>query len=274
MSTRSLEEKLDLLYAADPSEFVALRKQLQGELRAAGDKPEALLLGRARRPSTSMWAMNQLVRRRPELVDALLERGAELRSVQTQPRGNREAVQEAIRAHRTALADATAAAVDVLGPRANDAFREDILTALRAASIQSEIGRELRRGRLVRSDDLTSGFPEPGAFASESAETRLSPGRTATKDSRKRPPTRREEAHEKLIADSPTRAIERETRRRLDHALQEQVSEESAAGAAQRRVDELREQLTSARAELRDAEARARKARAEAARLAARLERG
>src|ERR1044071_10017002 len=79
MPPQSLEETLDQLYAADPDEFVALRKQLQGELRSAGQKPEAALLGRARRPSTSMWAVNQLVRRRPELVDALLERSDALR---------------------------------------------------------------------------------------------------------------------------------------------------------------------------------------------------
>src|SRR5690242_13512906 len=117
MPSPSLAALLDQLYAADPAEFVVVRKQLQGQLRAAGQKPEAALLGRARRPSTAMWAVNQMVRRRPELVDTLLERSDALRSAQTS--GDRDALREAIRAHRAALADATAAALEVLESRAN-----------------------------------------------------------------------------------------------------------------------------------------------------------
>src|SRR6188768_2629087 len=128
MPPPSLEETLDQLYAADPEEFVALRKRLQGELRSAGLKPEAALLARARRPSTSMWAVNQLVRRRPELVDELLER--------------------------------------------SEALREEILSVLRAASTEPELGHELRVGRLVRADDLTPAFPEFGGFSPSARDER------------------------------------------------------------------------------------------------------
>ena len=85
----ALEAALDQLYAADPSEFVAVRKQLASELRAAGDKDGAKELAHARRPSTSAWAVNQLVRRSPQIVDDLLERSRDLRVAADRARGRR-----------------------------------------------------------------------------------------------------------------------------------------------------------------------------------------
>src|ERR1700761_8529976 len=99
MPDHSLDEMLGQLYAADPADFVALRKQLQGELRAAGMKPEAALLAKARRPTTAMWAVNQLVRQRPELVETLLDRSEALRDAQTKAlAGERDAMRDAMRA--------------------------------------------------------------------------------------------------------------------------------------------------------------------------------
>ena len=163
MAEPALDDMLEQLYAADPSDFIALRKQLQGELRAAGLKPEAALLAKARRPTTAMWAVNQLVRRQPELVASLLERSEALRDAQTQAlRGERDTMREAMRAHRAAVDAALEAALGILGARANDGFRDEIAMILRAASAQPEIGRELQLGRLVRTDDSTPGFPDLG----------------------------------------------------------------------------------------------------------------
>jgi len=224
MSERSLDESLDQLYAADPSDFVALRKQLQAELRAAGLKPEAALLGRARRPSTSMWAVNQLVRRRPELVEALLARSDELRAAQGRRRGDPDALREAIRAHRSAVAEAADAAVDVLGSRANEGFREEILAILRAASSQPEVGRALRAGRLVRSEDVTLGFPDVGDVAPDPSAP---PGRRA------------EQTSADATAEKAKREVEQQARLDRDRALQDEAAADAAVTAAQGRVDEL-----------------------------------
>jgi hypothetical protein len=245
MSEPSLAGQLDQLYAADPAEFLARRRQLQGELRDAGLKPEAALLGRARRPSTAMWAVNQMVRRRRELVDALLDRSEQLRSAQS--RGDRDGMREGLRAHRAAIAEAADAALDVLGARANETFREEVLSVLRAASTQPELGEQLRAGRLVRSDDLVPAFPEFEVAA---------------------------QASEPAPADAAARAAERENRLRLDKAQTADAAANDAVAAAQQRVDELGEQLANAREELRDARSRARAAKAEVGRLAKLVERG
>jgi len=256
MAERTLEEKLDRLYAADPDDFVALRKQLQAELRTAGMKAEAALLARARRPTTSMWAVNQMVRRRPELVDALVEHSERLRAAQSS--GDRDALRAAIRGHRAALAEAGNAADDVLGSRATEAFREEIRSVLHAASTQRELGEQLRAGRLVRPDDMTPGFPELDVATAEPAAR---PARASTRE-----PER---------ADRATREAEqKEARLRLDRAREAEAAANAAAGAAQRRVDELTDELATARVELRDARSHARKAGAESARLNRLLERG
>jgi hypothetical protein len=255
-----LDQKLDQLYAADPDDFVALRKHLQGELRAAGNKPEAALLGRARRPSTSMWALNQAVRRRPDLVDALLERSEELRRAQML--GDRDVLRDAIRTHRTGLTDVTEAALDVLGSRANDAFREEILSVLRAASTQPELGEELRAGRLVRSDDMTPVFPEFAGFTSEPRATPFASSRGATKARARSAPT----TDEKTAADPEARAADEQARLELDRAREREAVANTAVDAAQRRVDELNAQLADARKGLNDARSRARRARADTAR--------
>ena len=68
-----LEAALDELYGTYPAEFVTARKRLAATLRAGGDKAGAKVLQAARRPSTSAWALNQLARREPALVERLLD---------------------------------------------------------------------------------------------------------------------------------------------------------------------------------------------------------
>src|SRR4249920_711134 len=111
----ALEAALDELYGVDPSEFVAERKRLAADLRTAGEKDAAKTLQAARRPTTAAWALNQLSRHEPALVESFLEAGRELQAAQMGARaGGREAIRDATRAHRAALAAATDAAMATL----------------------------------------------------------------------------------------------------------------------------------------------------------------
>lgn len=62
----------EALYAGSLSTFVAERKRLAGELKAAGDKAGAATLGKLGRPGASAWAVNQLYRQARAEWDALL----------------------------------------------------------------------------------------------------------------------------------------------------------------------------------------------------------
>ena len=135
---RDLETALDELYAVDPADFMATRKQLVADLRAAGDAGAAKELGAARRPTNAAWALNQLARRHGDLVDQFLEQSRALREAQDQAvSGRPDELRSATRAQRDALAAVTQAANTVLGKGMTEAYR--------CADRRHAAGRECRR---------------------------------------------------------------------------------------------------------------------------------
>ena len=265
-----LEEALDQLYGSDPSEFVSVRKHLASELKAGGDKAAAKALANARRPSTAAWALNQVARRHPELVEALLERSRDLISEQTGPaRGDRERLRDAIRAHREALDAATDAALAVLGDRANDSFRGEIVSMLRAASTDTDAGRDLGAGRLVRDTESAAGFPEPVGLTLVPS----GPAPTAERKVAKRNAARELASADRACAEAAEREARRKAERaRLDEAERDAAAAEADATRAAGVVDQLQAELATARHQLREAQTRARRAHDQAAKVSARLE--
>jgi len=63
---------LDVLYQAPLGDFIAERKRLAAELRAAGQQDAANQLAHRRRPTTSAWTVNQLYWHARDAFDALL----------------------------------------------------------------------------------------------------------------------------------------------------------------------------------------------------------
>ncbi|EYR61896.1 hypothetical protein N866_14610, partial [Actinotalea ferrariae CF5-4] len=70
------------LYAATLEDFTGARDARVKELRVAGHRDLAREVAALRRPTTAAWAVNQLVRARPEEVEQLLALGAALRDAQ------------------------------------------------------------------------------------------------------------------------------------------------------------------------------------------------
>jgi hypothetical protein len=256
-----VEDALDELYAADPSEFVAVRKRLATTVREAGDRAGAKVVQAARRPSTSAWALNQLARREPQLVESLLDASNALYAAQTRASNKPEVLRDAIRTHRDALDAAADTALAVLGERSNDSFRGEIVSTLRAVSTSEEIERQLRTGRLVR-EASSSGFPDAAGLTLV-PDLRESKPREKPKTA-KRAPTRRESSQADGAAADAER--EREARRRADLEAKETARKDAeiaavAADRAEARVVELEDQLKAARRELTEARVRSRKAK-------------
>ena len=256
-----LEDALDELYAADPGEFVAVRKRLAATLREGGDKAGAKVLLAARRPSTSAWALNQIARSEPDLVESLLDASNALYAAQTRGSNKPEVLRDAIRTHREALEGATAAALAVLGERGNDGFRGEIVSTLRAVSTDEEIERQLRTGRLVR-EASASGFPDAAGLTLV-PDLRESKPLSQPKPT-KRSPDRRDTSEKANAAADAER--EREARRRADLEAKESARNDAEAAAAdadraQARVIELEDELKAARRDLTEARVRSRKAK-------------
>lgn len=261
-----VDTALDELYGSDPADFVANRKRLTAALRTAGEKTAAKELQGARRPSTAAWALNQLARRDPARVETLLDRSRALRAAQTRAlSGKPEALRDAMSAHRGALADATEAALAILGERANDNFRSEIVSTLRAASADEDIGRLLRCGRVIH-EVASPGFPDGAGLTLVPAPPESKQSGTGTPK-----PRRGDRSGASSQSDSAERRErEREAKRRAELAQRQAalrravVAADAEAARAQKRVDHLQSDLDKAKRELHAARDRSRQATAEA----------
>src|SRR5207248_4576119 len=100
------------------------------------------------------WALNQLARRRPEEIEALLEAGNRLRRAQTAALegGDPDELREATRAEAgevQALAGQARAILADAGRGGSTAHEDRLAATLRAAAVDPEAGDLLRRGGLT-----------------------------------------------------------------------------------------------------------------------------
>jgi hypothetical protein len=236
----AVDRAADELYGAALDEFVNRRDELARELRASGDREAAEQVKRLPKPTAPAWAINQLVRARPDEVAHLLRAGEHLRRVQdwllrreAEPADLRAAVES----ERAAVGGLVGGAADIL-TRAGRAARGDVLErigeTLHAAAADEEIRAEVEQGRLAR-DRAAVGL---GTTVPAGSTRRAGRGR--------RPAGAGEEPAEPAAPERPRR---RGARDATDAAGQQ---EQRAARAAARA--EARERLRAAQAEARDAE--------------------
>ena len=89
------DSAVETLYRGPLDTFVAERKRLAGELKAAGDKEDAARLAKLGRPSISAWAVNQLWWHERKALEHLFASAERVR----------KSKQGAAAEHREALAD-------------------------------------------------------------------------------------------------------------------------------------------------------------------------
>ena len=148
------EDLLDALYAAPPRAFVAERTRVSEALKAAGRADEARAVARRKRPTASVWAVNQLARRAPADLAELLDLGAELRAGEREllrggDAGNFMTDARTARQKVAALARRAEGFVAEAGQKATATVARKIAQTLHAASIADDHTRaRLRAGRL------------------------------------------------------------------------------------------------------------------------------
>jgi hypothetical protein len=158
-----LESELDDLFGRPLSEFTGARNELAKRLRKAGQDEAASRVQALKKPSVPVWTVNQLARRHPEEVRALVDAGARLRQTQEaafRDEGGRAALREATAAEREAARMLTRMAHELLddeGRPATRAVTDRIGGLLRSAAITPEAAETLAAGRLTE-ETATSGF--------------------------------------------------------------------------------------------------------------------
>jgi hypothetical protein len=157
-----LEQELDRLFQLPPAEFTAARNDLAKRLKRAGQKAPAARVQELRKPTIPIWAINQLARRRPDDVEALIAAGDKLRAAQEAvlAGADQDELRTATSAERDALRKLTKQANDVLtaeGQRPTAAVLERIAATVRSAALD-ERGRELLAAGMLVEELESSGF--------------------------------------------------------------------------------------------------------------------
>jgi hypothetical protein len=245
-----LEQELDRLFELPPAEFTAARNDLAKRLKRAGQKAPAARVQALRKPTIPVWAINQLARRRPDEVQALIAAGDKLRTAQEAALAgaDRDELRTATSAERDAVREFTKQANDLLtaeGQRPTAAVLERIAATVRSAALD-ERGRELLAAGMLVEELESSGF---GAFEGMKIAARSKPARRGAKPTGAAEERRRRERVRKL----------RERAKKLTAAAAEAEREadraETEAARERRKANRAGEAAERARAELEAAEA-------------------
>lgn len=249
MAEDSFEGIARTLCALPPENFVAARDAAVRTARAGGDRPLATRLGALRRPTVSAWLTNLLRQESPEVLEALVGLGAELRQAQAELDGDDL---RRLAAQRHQLVAALTGQVRHLARRHHRTVDRTALTeveeTLTAALADEAAGAQVLSGRLERPLRHV-GFGMPGEGAPDSG--RRSSGGAAPRLQVATPPRAR--AKDVKAAEAERRAAQqRAERRRAVEAADRAVEQ------AQQHLEEEQGRLTEAESARADATARVR----------------
>jgi hypothetical protein len=243
-----LESELDDLFGRPLSEFTPARNELAKRLRKAGQEDAAERVQALKKPSVPVWAANQLARRHPDEVQALIDAGARLRKAQEaafRSDEGREAVRDATRDEREAARALGRLAHELLAEEGRPATRDvsdRIASLLRAAAIDPDTADHLAAGRLAEEVE-TSGFGAVAGIAPPPRTTRRKA--PSTKEDQAR---RREEEQRRKRLEAEVKKL----RRAAEQADAKVEKAEAAAEQARAQAEEARQALAAAETELDD----------------------
>ncbi len=239
------------LFRTPPDRFIAARDALVKELRAQGRDADATVVRALRKPTATVWALNQLAERDAEALAALFEAGRALRAAQSEAiaGSSSSALVEAGGERRAAVGRLTTSTVGILdeGGHRGAAQSDAIAQALEAASVDPDVGAELAAGTLEK---LPAASGDMG-FGGLPAMTALTGG-----------------GGDGTTATGPSRAETARLRRERDAARTAAERRRAAADRLARQITEQHDALERLNAEHAEAESAALEAELDAERAA------
>jgi hypothetical protein len=237
-----LEAELDGLYALAPAEFVDARDGLARRLKQAGQADAASQVKALRKPTVPVWVVNQLARRQPGEMKALLAAAERLRAAQEKAlTGGSDELRDATAEQRSALRGLTQhanALLEAEGHGAGAATLERVASTLRAAATDPAGRDQLAAGR-IGEELAAGGF---GALAGMKIPQAPPRRRTGKETDRGPTPAQRQAALRKLQdkarkLEAEAKAAERAARSAEAAAAGARRTAEKAAAAAERARD-------------------------------------
>ncbi len=242
-----LEAELDDLYSAPPESFIRTRNDLAQRLKQAGQIDGAARVKQLRKPTVPLWAVNQLARRYPDEVRALLEAGDRLRVAQEAAlRGETQTLRAATAAERKLLRSLTQRGEELLHETGHSADPKRIVSTLRAAAVDPAGRKLLEEGRLSEELEAT-GFD---AFAGMEIPSSPKPEEKAPKGTSPATQRRRQEERLRKLRDNVTKAKKEATK--AERAV---TRAEASLAEARQKAAQANESLRRAQTELEEAEA-------------------
>jgi hypothetical protein len=170
-----LDTVLNELYGLLPEEFAATRKVRASEAQAAGNRDLVAAIRKLRRPTTSAWLANSLVRDRPTQIATLLELGAAMQKAQADLAGAQlrqlsQQRQDVV----NSLSDAARQIAANHGKELSESTIRELEETLDAAIVNAEARDALAAGHLstamrysgLGSDELSGVVAKPSAKVS------------------------------------------------------------------------------------------------------------
>ena len=290
MTTASSE--IDSLFRLPLGEFTAARNALAAKLKNAGQVEEAERVKGLAKPPVSAWAVNQLYWQHRKPFERLMAAGDRLRTAQaSQLRGKGGELHEPLEARRTALAELTQQAADVLrksGHTPSPDLMRRIMTTLEALATYGSDAAATAAGRLTGDIDAP-GFEALAALVdssrpgrSERSAAGRGPNRVlpfvsqqerkATREKLTPAERKRQEDAERRARIAEAAAAVRDAERSLADARKDTARAEAALKKAAARAKETKKVQDALAAQMEKAAADAEKARDEARRVAAEAE--
>ena len=241
-----MDAEVDDLYGLPLDEFIKARDTLAKAMAKERGKQAGGAVKALRKPSVVAWALNQLARRHPEDVQALLDAGARLRRAQTAALdgGDPAELRDATRAENRevqALAGQAASILRDAGRGGSTTQEERLAASLRASAVDSDAGDLLRRG--VLTEELSpAGFGFGiGEGLQDDFRASTADSRPSTHESQKREEERAERERQRELEAELRTAREQAHRLTREATRAEEQAQEAraAADAANARVEEL-----------------------------------
>ena len=220
------------LYAADPDQFTARRKELATAARKAGDAAAARAIGALAKPTRSAWIVNKLVRTDPSVPEQLADLGGRLRAGEAALDG--ASIRELSKARReliTTLVRQALAGAGLDSPSV--ALRDEVTETFSAALADPDVADQVAAGTLTRAAHWAGFGPGIGlapAPAAGSAAPSKAAG-TATRSAAGTKPAKTHDAQAERQRASAERQAERERAHQQAVAEAERTALETAQAA-------------------------------------------
>lgn len=234
-----VSDAADVLYGADPEEFVERRKQLAADARAAGDRAAAKEIAALGKPTRSAWLVNRLTREDASVAGRISELGEQLRSGEASLDG--ASIRKLSVARRELVDSLVRAAVAHSDEPVSAGVRDEIASTLNAALADPDVAGQVAAGTVVRTIQWAGFGPGVGTALDPAAAFQHGPAAAPAQPARAKPNSRASKAGASKAdaAKAPAAKAPPEDKRAQQRAAAEQTVAEAteaaeAAAAAER----------------------------------------